>query len=112
MKNLLAEEEIGRNLQRIIKDKGVTQEAFGEMLGVDRKAVSNYVNVSGGKKPSNLINQIIALGVSGRWYLYGEGCMYEKGDSGKDDEMMLQAAKHLFNAFSIFNALQSKQPEQ
>jgi len=76
MKKLLSEKEIGANLLLVIEKKGDTQDSFGKRIKKDGKSVSNYVNISGGKKPSNLVKSLIELGINGNWYLTGEGEMF------------------------------------
>lgn len=77
-----------------VDGKKLTQEAFGEMLGVTRPAIAN-IELGRVDAPSDLfINHLCAtFNVSEHWLRTGEGDMFAKLD--RDEEITLFVAQAL-----------------
>lgn len=102
MTKILSEKEIGENLKKVIAALGLTQQAFGEKLGEGkRQAISNYINCTGGKKPSNLVTKLVHIGINGNWYLTGKGDMYASESTG--DVRQEKAGKLLAEAIQLLS---------
>ena len=102
MAKILSEEEIGGNLKKVIAALNLTQQAFGEKIGEGkRQAISNYINCTGGKKPSNLVTKLVQIGINGNWYLTGKGDMYASESTG--DVRQEKAGKLLAEAIQLLS---------
>ena len=75
IEKILPEKEIGQNLKKLVTSLGLTNQAFAEQIG-EKKAqtISNYINCTGGRNPSNIVTKLVSIGVNGNWYLTGKGC--------------------------------------
>ncbi|NTU68003.1 MAG: hypothetical protein HGB02_03890 [Chlorobiaceae bacterium] len=88
MSKILSEREIGANLRKVVDASGLGVDGFAAAIGIKPSALSNFLNGSGGRKPSNLITEIIAQGINGNWYLTGEGRMFaHEMKASADDEI-------------------------
>ena len=102
MTKILSEKEIGENLKKVIAALNLTQQAFGEKIGEGkRQAISNYINCTGGKKPSNLVTKLVQIGINGNWYLTGKGDMYASESTG--DVRQEKAGKLLAEAIQLLS---------
>ena len=109
MTKILSEKEIGENLKKVIAALNLTQQAFGEKIGEGkRQAISNYINCTGGKKPSNLVTKLVQIGINGNWYLTGKGDMYASESTG--DVRQEKAGKLLAEAIQLLS--EQKQEEK
>jgi hypothetical protein len=70
---VLGEREIGRNLQRVIDEMGMDLKAFAELIGKKPNHVSNFINNTNNCKASNLLQEIVLIGINPKWYLTGIG---------------------------------------
>lgn len=87
---------VGNRLKKIRKQKGLTQQALGEILNVSKQAVANIE--CGHSNPSlELIGKLIEnLNINSNWLIIGKGEMFNplKYEEVKD-EIMKQVKKML-----------------
>lgn len=57
-------EVIGRNLQRLINERGTTQAAIARKLGIARSGINKYVHGVASPSPRNIVRIARALGVT------------------------------------------------
>ena len=57
-------EVIGRNLQRLINERGTTQAAIAQKLGIARSGINKYVQGVSSPSPRNIVRISRALGVT------------------------------------------------
>lgn len=101
IEKILPEKEIGQNLKKLVTSLGLTNQAFAEQIG-EKKAqtISNYINCTGGRNPSNIVTKLVSIGVNGNWYLTGKGKMFvhetheaSEKDIENDDVLKQEARK-------------------
>lgn len=94
MASLLDEQAIAAHLKMVVDDLGGRDKA-ADLIGIDRNSLSNYMNLSGGKKPSNVVAKLIGLGINGNWYLTGEGERYAKDSRppSRDDMNLMEVGR-------------------
>ena len=81
-------ETIGDRIKRVRKDNHLTQEVFGERIGIKGNTVTGYER--GIRNPSNsIINSICTIfQVDQTWLRTGEGdCIYIEGDPFQNDPL-------------------------
>ncbi|NTV01909.1 MAG: hypothetical protein HGB04_03875 [Chlorobiaceae bacterium] len=76
MKQLLDDKGVADNLRRLVENSGLTQDKYAELLQIDTKSLTNYINMSSKKRAANLVAKLVPLGVNIGWYLTGEGPMW------------------------------------
>ena len=69
-------EEIGKRVRKIRLQKGISQEKFGELIGIKKAAVSKIENGDNCLSKSNLISICRQFNISEDWLLYGKGEMF------------------------------------
>ncbi len=75
MRKILSDDEISKNLERVMQAKKLPQVSFSKQLGITKSNLSEYL--SGKRKAINLFSKMVELGVNGNWYVTGEGAMFE-----------------------------------
>ena len=81
----LDEKNIGMNLESVRVALNKSYKDIADIFGVTPDSFKMYVRNTGGKKASSKVTEIIGLGVSGNWYLTGQGEMFnKKGDPEYD----------------------------
>jgi transcriptional regulator with XRE-family HTH domain len=84
MRKILSDDEISKNLERVMQAKKLPQVSFSKQLGITKSNLSEYL--SGKRKAINLFSKMVELGVNGNWYVTGEGAMFElPGGKTTDD---------------------------
>ena len=68
--------EIGKRVRKIRLQKGISQEQFGELIGIKKAAVSKIENVDNSLSRSNLISICKQFNINEEWLLYGKGEMF------------------------------------
>lgn len=67
--------EIGNRVRKVRLQKGISQEQFGELIGIKKAAVSKIENGENSLSKSNLISICRQFNVNKDWLLYGTGDM-------------------------------------
>ena len=68
--------EIGKRVRKIRLQKGISQEQFGELIGIKKAAVSKIENGDNSLSRSNLISICKQFNINEEWLLYGKGEMF------------------------------------
>lgn len=68
--------EIGKRVRKIRLQKGISQEQFGELIGIKKAAVSKIENGDNSFSRSNLISICKQFNINEEWLLYGKGEMF------------------------------------
>ena len=68
--------EIGKRVRKIRLQKGISQEQFGELIGIKKAAVSKIENCDNSLSRSNLISICKQFNINEEWLLYGKGEMF------------------------------------
>lgn len=68
--------EIGKRVRKIRLQKGISQEQFGELIGIKKAAVSKIENGDNSLSRSNLISIYKQFNINEEWLLYGKGEMF------------------------------------
>lgn len=68
--------EIGKRVRKIRLQKGISQEQFGELIGIKKAAVSKIENDDNSLSRSNLISICKQFNINEEWLLYGKGEMF------------------------------------
>lgn len=68
--------EIGKRVRKIRLQKGISQEQFGELIGIKKAAVSKIENADNSLSRSNLISICKQFNINEEWLLYGKGEMF------------------------------------
>lgn len=68
--------EIGKRVRKIRLQKGISQEQFGELIGIKKAAVSKIENGDNSLSRSNLIYICKQFNINEEWLLYGKGEMF------------------------------------
>lgn len=68
--------EIGKRVRKIRLQKGISQEQFGELIGIKKAAVSKIENGDSSLSRSNLISICKQFNINEEWLLYGKGEMF------------------------------------
>ena len=68
--------EIGKRVRKIRLQKGISQEQFGELIGIKKAAVSKIENGDNSLSSSNLISICKQFNINEEWLLYGKGEMF------------------------------------
>lgn len=68
--------EIGKRVRKIRLQKGISQEQFGELIGIKKAAVSKIENGDNSLSKSNLISTCKQFNINEEWLLYGKGEMF------------------------------------
>ena len=68
--------EIGKRVRKIRLQKGISQEQFGELIGMKKAAVSKIENGDNSLSRSNLISIWKQFNINEEWLLYGKGEMF------------------------------------
>lgn len=68
--------EIGKRVKKIRLQKGISQEKFGELIGIKKAAVSKIENGDNSLSKSNLIAICRQFNISEDWLLHGKGEMF------------------------------------
>lgn len=69
-------DEIGKRVRKIRLQKGISQEQFGELIGIKKAAVSKIGNGDNSLSRSNLISICKQFNINEEWLLYGKGEMF------------------------------------
>ena len=104
--DLLSDERIGQNLKSVISSMGLTQKAFGNLIGKQDTHVSNYIKAKDGCLAKNLLPEVVTFGFNGTWYLTGEGEMRipdstPRQDIYEDIDKKIAELKTLFEQISV-----------
>lgn len=83
--------DIGLRIKQLRKDKDLSQDELGKILGITNTAISGYE--SGRRNPTDqiIISMCRELNVNEDWLRYGEGEMYY--EFPKEDEFIKAAAE-------------------
>lgn len=68
--------EIGKRVRKIRLQKGISQEQFGELIGIKKAAVSKIENSDNSLSRINLISICKQFNINEEWLLYGKGEMF------------------------------------
>lgn len=68
--------EIGKRVRKVRLQKGISQEQFGELIGIKKAAVSKIENSDNSLSRSNLISICKQFNINEEWLLYGKGEMF------------------------------------
>ena len=68
--------EIGKRVRKIRLQKGISQEQFGELIGIKKAAVSKIENGDNSLSRSNPISICKQFNINEEWLLYGKGEMF------------------------------------
>lgn len=68
--------EIGKRVRKIRLQKGISQEQFGELIGIKKAAVSKIENGDNSLSRNNLISIYKQFNINEEWLLYGKGEMF------------------------------------
>src|SRR5438309_7739650 len=74
------EPRLGERIRRARRDRGMTQEALAQMVGVSRSAVAQWETDRSGQVGGNLSRIAMALGVSAGYLLDG----HDSGGEGRE----------------------------
>ena len=98
---LLDEQGIAERLKLIVEYLG-GRDKIEELAGIDKNSLSNYANLSGGRKASNLVTKLIPLGINGNWYLTGSGEMLirDMQSPSTDDRHAMEFGRRIADALS------------
>ena len=69
-------DEIGKRVRKIRLQKGISQEQFGELIGIKKAAVSKIENGDNSLSRRNLISIYKQYNINEEWLLYGKGEMF------------------------------------
>lgn len=94
---------IGRNIQRALHDKGISQREFAKMVGITEVSLSRYINSTRIPKATTLVRMADALGVT------AEQLLAEEDYGSKFERLRLRISKHNFSQLvdSIIDDLKS-----
>lgn len=67
--------QIGNRVKKVRLQKGISQEQFGELIGIKKAAVSKIENGENSLSKSNLISICRQFNINKDWLLYGTGDM-------------------------------------
>ena len=73
-------EVIGRNLQRLINERGTTQAAIAQKLGIARSGINKYVQGVSSPSPRNIVRISRALGVTADELLRVDSALPQDGE--------------------------------
>lgn len=73
-------EVIGRNLQRLINERGTTQAAIAQKLGIARSGINKYVQDVSSPSPRNIVRISRALGVTADELLRVDSALPQDGE--------------------------------
>ena len=73
-------EVIGRNLQRLINERGTTQAAIAQKLGIARSGINKYVQGVSSPSPRNIVRIARALGVTADELLRVDSALPQDGE--------------------------------
>ena len=73
-------EVIGSNLQRLINERGTTQAAIAQKLGIARSGINKYVQGVSSPSPRNIVRIARALGVTADELLRVDSALPQDGE--------------------------------
>lgn len=101
-------ENIGKRLKKIRTSLGLSQETFGQRLGLSKQAISNVENSLSNPSISFLNKLIDTLNVNINWFTHGDGLMFlnncENTHAFIKNEKPVQNFKNWGNRFSTILA--------
>ena len=74
-RSILDDDALAANLRAVLEYSGMSQAEFADALGIKPQAMSSYLLNRDNRKAINLYPKMVEMGVSGDWYLTGEGPM-------------------------------------
>lgn len=78
-------DEIGTRVKKVRLRKGISQEQFGEIIGIKKAAVSKIVNGENSLSKGNLLAICRQFNVNKEWLINGNGEMFTP--KSKEDEI-------------------------
>lgn len=75
--------ELNNRFRLVLQKTGLSQEKFGEQIGMTRSEISNIVYDKTNIKPGKIHLMCQAYGIREAWFLTGDGEMYAPEDLGK-----------------------------